>query len=172
MNACTSIFALTLVLTLTLLLSQTEGIQMKSTLYARKDNCRVDQSQESPLCVNGTCRGGRTACVVACSTHAQCTSVNIRSSDGLCMGVGNPLYGFRSKISTDTDWKNFSPDTRDGNTYKRSYHCRCNHSVQCSSSSLSSSSFFIVSLFVCLIVIGFQRSVNSTGSPQDGQTVS
>ena len=30
----------------------------------------------------------------------------------------------------------------------------------------------LVCLFVCLLVVGFQRSVNSTGSPQDGQTVS
>lgn len=116
MNTCGTIIGLTLALTMTQFLPQTEGSQIKSTLYTKKDSCRVDQSQETPLCRNGTCRGGRASCVYACSTHAQCTSVNFRPSDRLCMGVGNPVYGFRSVVSTDNNWENFSPATGDGNT--------------------------------------------------------
>ncbi|KAK7098849.1 hypothetical protein V1264_003072 [Littorina saxatilis] len=107
-----TIFCVTLTLTLTV--TQIEAAaDIKSVVYTRKENSRVEVLQEVPLCLNGTCHGGRTTCVLKCITHAQCTGVNFRASDRQCMGVARSVYDFQSNIQADGNWENFSPDARE-----------------------------------------------------------
>ncbi|XP_025088789.1 uncharacterized protein LOC112560895 [Pomacea canaliculata] len=90
---------------------------MRSTLYQRRRAMRLPSAQSYLPCQDGHCPGGRSSCVVACTSDPSCSSVNIRVLDGQCECSAASFFQFGAHVQTDGDWENYSPldtDVTDG----------------------------------------------------------
>ncbi|KAK7478608.1 hypothetical protein BaRGS_00030140, partial [Batillaria attramentaria] len=105
------ILSLALVSTFFAILSYATNIEVRSTLYRRREHWRVEATPEHVLCGDGDCGGGgRKSCVLACCSQDWCESVNFRPSDGHCVGVPSHIYEWGGNVAEDSDWENYSPE--------------------------------------------------------------
>ncbi|PVD33322.1 hypothetical protein C0Q70_04576 [Pomacea canaliculata] len=91
---------------------------MRSTLYQRRRAMRLPSAQSYLPCQDGHCPGGRSSCVVACTSDPSCSSVNIRVLDGQCECSAASFFQFGAHVQTDGDWENYSPLDTDGQNFK------------------------------------------------------